>query len=224
MDVDPHVLSRGNSASRELERGVAAARRLSAVLTASPHLLHSIQHLSIPLKSELLVSLSSTLFPVLQKISFTVPALQDNDISCCQRFIALPSLREVELTNSCGALDVDHLSSIFEPCTQNLDSITFGGFPIKPTRGLDISAPVPPRNRESRAGIKKLKLYKPDNLVIWLLSPSSPFDLTSLVGVEIEDGPGAWCKRPSPDPHLDFRPTPYKPTVHSRRLLPTESF
>ncbi|KAJ6576162.1 hypothetical protein DFH09DRAFT_1361732 [Mycena vulgaris] len=188
INLDPlprraSAYSAGSRSTGESVLGAAtsALRRLSAVLTASPHLLRSITSVSILASPEILEPLSSIRFPVIEKISFSfleMQPLDDNIIRWTRDWIALPSIREVVLIGFCQKLVMDHISAIFDTCSPNLDALT-----ITVLFTLDPSPASASHPREPRARIKRLKL----NTVIgdWLIVPSSPFDFTGLVDVEI---------------------------------------
>ncbi|KAJ6576157.1 hypothetical protein DFH09DRAFT_1078492 [Mycena vulgaris] len=135
LDPLPRRASAYSAESRSTGESVLGAatlvlRRLSTVLTASPHLLRSITSASILASPEILEPLSSIRFPVIEKISFNfleMQPLDDNIIRRTRDWIALPSIREMVLTGFCQKLVMDHISAIFETCSSNLDALTHCG-------------------------------------------------------------------------------------------------
>ncbi|KAJ6514070.1 hypothetical protein DFH09DRAFT_1196860 [Mycena vulgaris] len=176
-----------------LEPAVAAARRLSAILTASPHLMRSIRSLSVLARSSILESLSSSQFPSLQRIrlDFQVNwmAPDDGAFHLASYFVGLPSLRTVELhtlhTNK--ELRLNRFTSLFGACTPNLESLSFeqmlwGNPSVIPPSSAPLIA-------NKRTQIKSLSLVLSDHSTEWLISLSCPLDLTGLIDVEIS---GIW--------------------------------
>ncbi|KAJ6576144.1 hypothetical protein DFH09DRAFT_1150497, partial [Mycena vulgaris] len=167
------------------EVALSTVHRLSTILQNAPQLLRSIHSISVLVTSAILRPLSIIHFPVLRKIRFDFlvtpwEALSD-ELRFVRDFIGLPSIRDVELANLGMRPDLDQLSFLLDTCTPHLQSFTaINLFPFSNT----FTAPVlPPRGRCTK--ITRLKLDGTYNLDDWLVSPSSPFDITHLVDVEI---------------------------------------
>ncbi|KAJ7488365.1 hypothetical protein FB451DRAFT_1553768 [Mycena latifolia] len=153
----------------------ASASRCLAILRASPRVSRHVHHLTILARPEILKSVLDARFPYLRKLSFNfnrkwLPVDQSGLIRDC---IALPSIREVELTDLGICLTDLHLvASFFDNCSSQLHSLAF----------VDFSATnVPPATRpaERRLRIQRLQLYTAD-LGDWFTSPSCPFDFGHL--------------------------------------------
>ncbi|KAJ6524868.1 hypothetical protein DFH09DRAFT_1189115 [Mycena vulgaris] len=89
------VPRRAQTLHSAIQSVISASIRLSAILSASPHLLRSAQHLSIIAQSKVLFPLSSIRFPALRKLrfDFSRTAKHDSDAFHLARdFVGLPSI------------------------------------------------------------------------------------------------------------------------------------
>ncbi|KAJ6540126.1 hypothetical protein DFH09DRAFT_1396267, partial [Mycena vulgaris] len=164
---------------------VSAVGSLSAVLTASPHLLRFIRNVSTLAEPTLLKALSTITFPVLRNICFNFSDMTSSDsdvVDLARDLIGLPSIREVELIELGRCAGLPSLSwarfaSLFEMCTQSLDSVAL----------KNVILPSPPFTADPPAGraqIKRLMLDGTKNLDTFLVSSASPFDFAQLVDVD----------------------------------------
>ncbi|KAJ6631852.1 hypothetical protein B0H10DRAFT_1975317 [Mycena sp. CBHHK59/15] len=113
--------------------------RLSAVLTASPHLLRHIRCLSVLARSKILILVSGIRFPLLGTIRFNFRDLLRPGPDLLGRvrdLIGSTSVREVEL---CG-LHGNFFASPFETSTPHLDSLS--RYPVE-SRGHLVDIPLP---------------------------------------------------------------------------------
>ncbi|KAJ6576131.1 hypothetical protein DFH09DRAFT_1361718 [Mycena vulgaris] len=182
--LDPLLLhwGRHDTMSSMVKTSTLAVRRLSAILTTSPHLRRCIHHLSVFAMAEILGPLSSIHLPALWSIHLNFLGLRQeeyNVMDWSRDWIALPSIREVQIANVGIRVDVDSLAALFETHSSRLDSVSFTG--VHPTSPSFTAS----RPRERRAQIKRLKLNETNNLSDWLTSPSSPFDFAGLVDIEM---------------------------------------
>ncbi|KAJ7493829.1 hypothetical protein FB451DRAFT_1551167 [Mycena latifolia] len=197
VGLDPWELPDGDICTHDSETALSAAssasRRLSAILTASPHLLRHIRHLSVLGRSEILKLVSNLRLPLLRKIEINfqdTPWPDDDALHLARDLIGLPSVREVEIRELYmrlgmpGDLDLKLFPSIFDTCTRDLHSLAF--ISIIPTSTLPTTCK--PRPSERRARIKRLQLRWTVNLGNWFISPSCPFDFTHLLEVETDAG------------------------------------
>ncbi|KAJ6536437.1 hypothetical protein DFH09DRAFT_1179003 [Mycena vulgaris] len=177
------------SAQSQLFRHViSAARRLAAILSASPHLLRYIRHLSIVAYSEILKPLATIRFPGLAKlcISFIDMELADAEVFLLIRdLIGLPSICEVEIRDlDHTQFTSDHFTSLFETCTRSLGALICHG--VCPSSAPFTAGAI--RLGHERAQITRMKLHDSPSLGQWLMSPSCTFDFTSLADLEISHG------------------------------------
>jgi hypothetical protein len=187
LDIGPRKfpIDHGHESSAH-EAGASAARRLSAIFTTSPHLLPSVRHLSVSACAEVLKLLSNIRFPLLQKfcIFFFAWEVESETLDLARYFIALPSMCAVELFDLHNVvLQLPDLAYLLDTCTPDLTALSFHG-PVRDAFGLSTPRPLCLRGERSR--IKKLRLRSTNQtLHDWLTSPSSPFDFTHLVDVEV---------------------------------------
>ncbi|KAJ7488370.1 hypothetical protein FB451DRAFT_1227153 [Mycena latifolia] len=175
---------RGIMSNEESGRKVdASASRCLAILGASPRLSRQVHHLTIPARPEILGRVLDAQFPCLRKLSFNffnrkwLPVDQSGLIRDC---IALPSIREVELTDRGLCLtDLHFVASLFDKCGPQLYSLAFVGV-------FAVNFPPSTRPVQRRLQIKRLQLYTTD-LGHWFTSPSCPFDFTRLAEFETSD-------------------------------------
>ncbi|KAJ7488283.1 hypothetical protein FB451DRAFT_1553712 [Mycena latifolia] len=190
VDLDPWAAGGlyKHSSDSALATALTYSHRLSAILTASPHLLRHIRSLSVLGRSEILQLVLGIGFPLLQKISFNFKDLEgpnDDVFQLTRECIGLPLIREVEIFNLFKRereQPSDLLTSLFESRTRDLDSLAFSLVQLTSVP----SAGCPPYPREMRAQIRKLRLIHSDELIGWFISPSCPFDFTQLVEVETD--------------------------------------
>ncbi|KAJ7488317.1 hypothetical protein FB451DRAFT_1529602 [Mycena latifolia] len=163
VELDVYQLPNGFMLFAEpaLAAATAALRRLSAILTASLHLLQHIRSLSVLGPSEILEPALSIGFPLLRRLRFNFVDVNRLGINAAvfhltHDCLALPSIREVELVN------------LFIAVREM--------FPISPAR-------IP-----CRAQIKRLKLLSSEPLEDWIISPLCPVDFSHLVEVEMRGG------------------------------------
>ncbi|KAJ7668951.1 hypothetical protein B0H17DRAFT_1335844 [Mycena rosella] len=149
--------------------GVSALRRLTAILTNSPHLLRHIRSLSVLARFEILEFVSSLQFPLLQRITFNFQdtVWPDADVFHLSRgLIELPTLREVKFyglrawLGVSEALGMDLFPALFELCGGSFHSFEFSS--IDPTSVVPITSV--PRSTEKRAQIKRLQLDYAENI------------------------------------------------------------
>ncbi|KAJ6563065.1 hypothetical protein DFH09DRAFT_1159244 [Mycena vulgaris] len=176
---------RARTVRRALEAPVAAALRLSAILTASPHLTLYPRQLTICPAAPVVKSLSSIRFPCLQRIrfDFDMGTIDADVLHITRDFIDLPAIREVEIIHLSmrEGIPVDLFRVLFETCTNQLDSLAL----VYATFPSALPAISVPRAGGRNIQIKKLRLIASEGLEEWLMSPSSPFDFTHLVDVDI---------------------------------------
>ncbi|KAJ6524906.1 hypothetical protein DFH09DRAFT_1189195 [Mycena vulgaris] len=183
----PYLLAPGpaqiGTRDSAIQSVISASIRLSAILSASPHLLRFTHHLRIRAESKVLFPLSNIRFPALRKLRLTfsrTATLHDSDAFHLARdFVGLPSIRDVRLVSLSYNPEPEDLAAIFDKSTPHIDSVTFVSifFPTLPS----VSRP-----REQRAQIKRLRLVSSDELDPWLISPQCPFDFSRLVHVVVE--------------------------------------
>ncbi|KAJ6492594.1 hypothetical protein DFH09DRAFT_1452827 [Mycena vulgaris] len=178
VDGSPHGSLR---TIRDVEVSVP---RLSDILVTSPHLLGSIQSLSVAATPEVLKPLSTVRFPVLRKIrlnfNFGLGIQADDALHLVREHIGLPSNQEVKLVQ-CFTQDLDALSTLLEASTPELQTVTFHDVWVTSV------SPALARPVERRAPIKKLKLVASrPSLADWFMSATCPLDFTHLVEVEVD--------------------------------------
>ncbi|KAJ7455796.1 hypothetical protein FB451DRAFT_1373097 [Mycena latifolia] len=192
VELDPWALPQGfmHDVDTALAAGASAARRLSAVLTASPHLLRHIRDLSVLAGSEILEFVSNLRFPLLRKIKIGFQTIwpDENVLRLSRDLIGLPSIREVEIVDLHIGIDVpddprlNFFPSLFETCTRDISSLAF--ISVIPSSALPTTSA--PRPTGQRAQINRLRLRWSERLGNWLISPSCPFDFTHLVDFETD--------------------------------------
>lgn len=185
--LDPYLLP-GHHRMNQVAALLAATsrfHRLSRVLTASPHLRQSIRAVSLLGELQILQFVSSRQLTHLQEIRFNFHGTRWAEVDvlrCARDLIALPSIRKVEIRGMYGSGGtLDGLTSLFETCTTQLQSLTFRSCTLLSGH---ITARAP-RPKEGRAQIKSLTIERADEIEGWLTSPSAPFALTRLADVEI---------------------------------------
>ncbi|KAJ7493824.1 hypothetical protein FB451DRAFT_1215511 [Mycena latifolia] len=168
---------------------LSRTRRLSAILTVSPHLLRRIRHLTVLGRLQVLELVSNMRIPLLQRIIINfadTPCPDDGVLRLSRDLIGLASIREVAIVGLYERYEVpsdlrlDLFASLFETCTADIYSLSFISV------SLTAALPTTPVRRSTgrRPHIKKLRLYNADDLAEWFLSLSCPFDFTHLVEVE----------------------------------------
>ncbi|KAJ6524884.1 hypothetical protein DFH09DRAFT_1189142 [Mycena vulgaris] len=174
----------GQALDSAIRSVISASIRLSAILSASPHLLRSTHHLSIMAHSKVLFPLSSIRFPALRKLRLGLswtPTSDSDAFNLARAFVGLPSIRDVGLHSLYYPMP-EHLTAIFDVSGPHLDSVAFVAiFSRSPLPSARV-----PRSREERVQIKRLKLVLSDDLDSWLISPQCPFDFSRLVHVVVE--------------------------------------
>ncbi|KAJ7493817.1 hypothetical protein FB451DRAFT_449225 [Mycena latifolia] len=183
VSLDPWEVPGGDtgtiySTSDAVVAGISAARRLSAVLTASPHLLRHIRCLSVLGRLEILELVSNMRIPFLQKIRINFDDTpwsddtrwsedtrwDDEVLRVSRDLIGSPSIREVEIHNvfssASQGLSLDLFTSLFE--TRPRDIYSLGFFLVKPT------SPLPPRlYLIPREGVHRSKDCSYVSRIIW---------------------------------------------------------
>ncbi|KAJ6565144.1 hypothetical protein DFH09DRAFT_1314952 [Mycena vulgaris] len=187
--LDPHQHPRlvdgsPHGSLRTIRDVAASTPRLSDILATSPHLLRSIQSLSVAATPEVLKPLSTIHFPVLRKIrlnfNFGLGIQVDDALHLSREYIGLPSIRELKLVQ-CFTQNLDALSTLLEASTPELQTVTFHDVWVTSVSPA-LAHPV-----ERRAPIKKLKLVASRPfLADWFMFATCPLDFTHLVEVEVD--------------------------------------
>ncbi|KAJ7280425.1 hypothetical protein C8J57DRAFT_125333 [Mycena rebaudengoi] len=187
----------------------AASRRLSTILTESPHLLGAIRQLTILAIPQILEPLISRniWFPLLQgaRLNFweTLVPPDESALRFLESIIGLPSLFTLEISLLQG-VPFERFTSLFDNCSPNLCTLALRGLYIHAqasTRTLPIPIlDMPPLLVAARRiRITRLALgINSSDVEKWLVSPQCPFDFTHLVDLDMPLRPT------SPIPSLMF--------------------
>ncbi|KAJ7267865.1 hypothetical protein C8J57DRAFT_1326023, partial [Mycena rebaudengoi] len=151
---------------------------LCSLLTASPHLIRLIRHLTVLDKSDMLSPLAKIAFTHLREISFENLKLTDSAFLAAQQLIGLATVRVLRLTNC----DVVDLAALVAKSTTDFNALLLCGITILPPKSdlaVGTAAESAPQSK-----LKSIRLFNTagDD---WFLSHSCPFDLSRVVDVEL---------------------------------------
>ncbi|KAJ7204592.1 hypothetical protein C8J57DRAFT_382999 [Mycena rebaudengoi] len=177
----------------DTKAAAAACRRLSIILTTSPHLLRVIRRLTILAIPQILEPLISRniRFPLLREahLSFWDTRAPDESVlRWTQSIIALPSLCAIGIYSS-SDVPFERFTSLFDTCSPNLCALALRGVSV--TASQD-STPIPDLDMHRllatarRIRITRLALSGNSRDVgEWLVSPWCPFDFAHLADLDI---------------------------------------